>query len=117
VGSDLPGLPEDLSLGDAIVFLRRRTGMPQRELTRKLGLSARSNLSDYERGRRVPPSDIALACEVIFEPRDAELQRLRQRTLGERARESILGTSPANGGAVAEDSAGHVPGLEAADGA
>lgn len=61
-----PQLPDGLGLGAAIAYLRRRAGMSQHELTRKLGLSARSNLSDYERGRRVPPADIVLACEEIF---------------------------------------------------
>jgi Helix-turn-helix len=85
VPSDGPGLPGGLTVGAAITFLRRRAGMPQRELTRRLGLSARSNLSDYELGRRVPPQDIVLACETIFGLRGAELQRLRQQMLGERA--------------------------------
>ena len=117
MGADVPGLPADLSLGAAIKFLRRRAGMAQHELTRRLGLSARSNLSDYERGRRVPPPDIILACEEIFGLREGELQRLRSRTLGDRARESARGSAPAGGGAVLEDGTGQTPGPEPARGA
>lgn len=92
--TDRPRLPEELGLGAAITFLRRQAGMPQRELTSKLGLSARSNLSDYERGRRVPPPDIVVACEKIFGLHGHELQRLRRRTLDERARNSALAAPP-----------------------
>jgi transcriptional regulator with XRE-family HTH domain len=89
VNTDPPRLPEELGLGAAITFLRRQAGMPQRELTSKLGLSARSNLSDYERGRRLPPADIVLACEEVFGLGNAELQELRRRALDERARDSV----------------------------
>ncbi len=40
--------------------------MSQRALTKQLGLSAHSNIADYETGRRIPPRDIVLECERVL---------------------------------------------------
>src|SRR4029453_2309754 len=45
-------------------------------VVRRLGLSAHSNLVDYELGRRIPPSDIVSACEVLFDVPKGWLERL-----------------------------------------
>lgn len=56
-------------------YHRQRSGLSQETVTRALGLSARSNLSDYERGFRLPPGDIVRQLETIFHLRKRELER------------------------------------------
>jgi len=71
------------------ITLRRRRmelGMSQRELARLIGLSAHSNLGDYERGQRIPPGDIVVACEHLLSVEPDSLQSLRRAALCERAR-------------------------------
>lgn len=73
-------------LGVELRKLRLELGISQRRLTRLIGLSAHSNLGDYERGRRIPPSDIVAACERLLEVQPGYLQQLRSLALRERAR-------------------------------
>lgn len=73
-------------LGTELRRLRLELGISQRELTRQIGLSAHSNLGEYERGSRIPPCDIILACERLFPVQPGYLQHLRVQALRERAR-------------------------------
>lgn len=59
--------------------------MSQRALTRLIGLSAHSNLADYETGRRLPPADIVAGCELALGVTDGSLRRLHEQALAERA--------------------------------
>jgi hypothetical protein len=73
-------------LGVELRKLRLELGISQRRLTRLIGLTAHSNLGDYERGRRIPPSDIVAACERLLGVQPGYLQQLRSLALRERAR-------------------------------
>ena len=73
-------------LGTEMRRLRLELGISQRELTHQIGLSAHSNLGEYERGSRIPPGDIILACERLFAVQPGYLQQLRRQALRERAR-------------------------------
>lgn len=72
-------------LGTELRRLRLELGISQRELTHMIGLSAHSNLGEYERGSRIPPCDIILACERLFTVQPGYLQALRKEALRERA--------------------------------
>ena len=74
--------------------VRRAHGMSQREAVRRLGLSAHSNLVDYELGRRIPPADIISACEALFALPSGHLERLRDAALVERADRTPVGPPP-----------------------
>ncbi|MGE5137381.1 MAG: helix-turn-helix domain-containing protein [Gemmatimonadota bacterium] len=73
-------------LGAELRRLRREAGISQRKLTQLIGLSAHSNLGEYERGDRIPPGDIVRACERLLTVPPGYLQRLHQQALRERAR-------------------------------
>lgn len=70
--------PAGTRLGARLRQLRQERGMSQREFTRLIGLSAHSNLADYESGRRVPPQDVVRACERALELPAGELEALRR---------------------------------------
>jgi transcriptional regulator with XRE-family HTH domain len=72
-------------LGSELRRLRLARGLSQREVVRRLGLSAHSNLVDYELGRRIPPGDILSACEALFGLPRGHLARLRGAALVDRA--------------------------------
>ncbi|HKB30277.1 MAG TPA: helix-turn-helix transcriptional regulator [Streptosporangiaceae bacterium] len=74
-------------LGTELRRLRLELGISQRRLTQLIGLSAHSNLGEYERGRRIPPCDIVVACERLLAVQPGYLQHLRSLALRERARE------------------------------
>lgn len=81
--------PEDSAayrLGTELRLRRLELGISQRKLARLIGLSAHSNLGDYERGQRIPPGDIVDACEQLLSVEPDHLQRLRREALCERAR-------------------------------
>src|SRR5215471_13870557 len=72
-------------------MLRLSKGLSMRALTRLIGLSAHSNLADYECGRRLPPRDVLEACERVLGVDDRELFRLWQDALRERSeRDSVV---------------------------
>ena len=73
-------------LGIALRLRRLELGLSQRQLVRLLGLSAHSNLGDYERGERIPPGDIVDACEQLLAAEPGSFQSLRREALYERAR-------------------------------
>lgn len=73
-------------LGIALRLRRLELGLSQRQLVRLLGLSAHSNLGDYERGERIPPGDIVDACEHLLAAEPGSFQSLRREALHERAR-------------------------------
>jgi transcriptional regulator with XRE-family HTH domain len=79
-------------LGAELRRLRLEQGLSQRALTKIIGLSAHSNLGEYERGSRVPPMDIVTACERALATEPGYLQRLRRSALRERAREQAGAT-------------------------
>lgn len=74
-------------LGAEIRRLRRERGLSQRALVRMIGLSAHSNLSDYEAARRLPPADIITGCERVLQVADGRLHALRRLALADRAAE------------------------------
>src|ERR1700722_8661738 len=74
-------------LGAELRRLRLELGLSQRALTKIIGLSAHSNLGEYERGSRVPPMDIVIACERALATEPGYLQELRRSALRERARD------------------------------
>jgi transcriptional regulator with XRE-family HTH domain len=78
-------LPPARPLGAELRRIRLARGLSQREVVRRLGLSAHSNLVDYELGRRIPPGDIVAACEMLFDVPRGSLERLRCAALAERA--------------------------------
>ena len=78
--------PAAYRLGAALRLRRLELGISQRQLARLIGLSAHSNLGDYERGQRIPPGDIVVACEQLLSVEPDYLQKLRREALCERAR-------------------------------
>ena len=77
--------PSHVLLGAEIRRLRKQRGLSQRALVRMIGLSAHSNLSDYETGRRLPPADIVGACERALGVADGYLHDLRALAVADRA--------------------------------
>jgi transcriptional regulator with XRE-family HTH domain len=72
-------------LGIEIRRHRMRRGVSQEGLVRRIGLAARSNLSDYERGRRIPPLDVVIAIETELLLAPGELVAWHVAALAERA--------------------------------
>src|SRR5436305_345008 len=70
-------------LGSRVKILREQQGMSQRAFIRAIGLSAHSNLADYEAGRRLPPVDIVIACERALGITDGELVALRRASVAD----------------------------------
>jgi len=73
-------------LGIALRRRRLELGMSQRQLARLIGLSAHGSLGDFERGTRIPPADVVVACEHLLSVEPDYLQGLRREALMERAR-------------------------------
>jgi transcriptional regulator with XRE-family HTH domain len=73
------------AFGAHLRVLRRSKGLSMRALTDLIGLSAHSNLADYECGRRLPPRDVVEACERALGVPDRELVRLWEAALRERS--------------------------------
>lgn len=72
-------------LGLEIRRQRMIRGLTQAEVASLIGLSARSNLSDYELGRRLPPRDLVIAIENGLSLHSGELSQRHARALVERA--------------------------------
>lgn len=72
-------------LGLTLYRLRLSRGLSLRVLARRLGMSGHGGLTEYEKGRRIPPEDVVVACERVLGVRDGQLRRLRERALAERA--------------------------------
>jgi len=72
-----------VELGQELRRLRVSKGLSQRALTKRLGLSAHSNIADYENGRRIPPRDIVQECERVLD--SDTLVPMLERALAERA--------------------------------
>jgi transcriptional regulator with XRE-family HTH domain len=88
-----PGIPHQVLLGIELRALRQRRGLSQRRLVRLLGMTAHSNLVDYENGRRLPPRDIVRACEKVLGALPGQLESLHDGALVEiaaRRREELL---------------------------
>jgi transcriptional regulator with XRE-family HTH domain len=83
-----------IAFGARLRMLRRSRGISMRALTGLIGLSAHSNLADYECGRRLPPRDVVEACERALSIADRELIRLWEAALRERSKpESVVDAS------------------------
>jgi len=72
-------------LGAELRARRVARGMSLRRLASELGLSGHGTLVDYEHGRRIPPEDLIVAYERVFEVSDGALRNLREKALAERA--------------------------------
>lgn len=72
-------------LGAEIRNRRLARGMSLRALAKELHLRGHGTLVDYELGRRVPPEDLILGCERVFQISDGALRNLRDKALAERA--------------------------------
>jgi transcriptional regulator with XRE-family HTH domain len=105
--------PGAASLGAGLRSLRRQRGLSQRELTRLIGLSAHSNLAEYEAGRRIPPADIVSDCERVLGVTDGHLQQLRSAALAERAEHHDLPVTTGAAGAAARESGPSLTGADA----
>ncbi|HEX5497483.1 MAG TPA: helix-turn-helix domain-containing protein [Mycobacteriales bacterium] len=75
----------ELDLGARLRWLRRSVGLSQRDMARRLHLSAHSSIGYYETGRRIPPEDIVAAYERVLGLPEGELLRHRLRALAARA--------------------------------
>lgn len=73
-----------VALGHELRRLRQARGLSQRALTKMLGLSAHSNIADYEHGRRIPPRDIVNDCDRLLNA-GGELSAQLDRALAQRA--------------------------------
>lgn len=74
-------------LGLEIRRARMIRGLSQRQLARAIGLTAHSNISEYERGLRIAPLDIVSACELVLATPGERLRRWHEKALEERADE------------------------------
>jgi transcriptional regulator with XRE-family HTH domain len=72
-------------LGAEIRNRRMTRGMSLRALAKQLNLSGHGTLVDYEHGRRIPPENLVVGCERIFEISAGALSNLREKALAERA--------------------------------
>jgi transcriptional regulator with XRE-family HTH domain len=79
-------MTEPGALGAHMRALRREHGLSMRRMTALIGLSAHSNLADYETGRRIPPQDVVEAFERAVGVTGGELSALRRTALADRAR-------------------------------
>ena len=79
------GLSPAGQLGRELRRLRMGQGLSQRAFIRALGLSAHSNLVEYELGRRIPPGDIIAAYERLFGARAGSLRPMLAAALADRA--------------------------------
>ncbi|WP_415170346.1 helix-turn-helix domain-containing protein [Nocardioides sp.] len=77
--------PAAVRLGLEIRRHRMARGLSQRALLALIGLSAHSNLSDYERGRRIPPLDLVESIEEALSVTDGQLLFWWRSALAERA--------------------------------
>jgi transcriptional regulator with XRE-family HTH domain len=59
--------------------------MSQRALAKRVGVGSHASFVDYERGRRLPPEDVLVACDRVLELDDGALVRLRKAALEKRA--------------------------------
>lgn len=80
-----PGTEDARRLGAEMRGRRLARGMSLRRLAKELGLSGHGTLVDYEHGRRIPPEDLIIGCERIFQISDGALRNLREKALAERA--------------------------------
>lgn len=78
-------LASAVEFGAELRRLRICAGLTLKDLVHELGLSAHSNLSDYERGRRTPHVDLVVRCEAVLEVADGQLVRLLRLVHEERA--------------------------------
>lgn len=78
-------MPAADELARALHVHRIARGLSLRTLARRVGMSAHSGLVDYERGHRILPEDLAVACERALELPPGYLLSLRRRALAELA--------------------------------
>lgn len=105
----MDGSPDGYAaFGARLRMLRRSRGVSMRALTAMVGLSAHSNLADYECGRRLPPRDVVEACERALAISDGQLSRLREAALLQRSAdaEQPAAVAGARAAAVGPDTTG-----------
>jgi tetratricopeptide (TPR) repeat protein/transcriptional regulator with XRE-family HTH domain len=96
-------------LGGELRRMRRQLGLSQRFVVRAVGLSAHSNLVQYELGRRIPPGDVLLALQQLFGDASGSLRRLRAEALMERAQGPAVVAS--SSGAATEPATTAIPAM------
>jgi transcriptional regulator with XRE-family HTH domain len=79
-----------VEFGAHLRMLRRSKGLSMRALTDLIGLSAHSNLADYECGRRLPPRDVVDACERALGVADRELVKRWEAALHQRSQRDCV---------------------------
>src|SRR2546423_5744539 len=84
-GEDAPPVDETRIRGGAMCPPGIARGLSLRAMARRLGMTAHAGLSQYERGRRLPPADIVAQYERVLGVTDGELLALHSRVLAERA--------------------------------
>jgi transcriptional regulator with XRE-family HTH domain len=60
-------------LDNYLLTFRKRSGLTQREVAFLLGCENGAQVSRYEKRRRLPPLETALACEAVFGAQVSEL--------------------------------------------
>jgi transcriptional regulator with XRE-family HTH domain len=86
--------PQSASVTLGLTLRRQRLsrGWSLRVVAQKIGFSSHTSLIDYEKGRRIPPSDLLEAFEKALEFPPGHLPSLRAAALFERANRLCIET-------------------------
>jgi transcriptional regulator with XRE-family HTH domain len=80
--TDRPVSPsEDRTIGAAMRAARESQRVGLREMAKRLGYSAHSNLSDYESGKRLPPERLAADYERVLGLQPESLTKMLETAL------------------------------------
>lgn len=66
-------MPQNKNINNHLFRLRRMRGYSQKRLAYLLGLRSSKAISDYERGRRLPPTLTAMLMEIVLGTRLSEI--------------------------------------------
>ena len=78
-------MSRDIRFKNYLYRLRRIRGYSQKQLAMLLGLRARKAISEFESGRRLPPTQTAMLLEIVLGTRLSEIYPEWYRELGEQA--------------------------------